>query len=333
MSHDDHHGEGHGHDHGHDHGHGSVGIDPRAQRAFAVGVLLNSVYVVAEFGYGLLADSVALLADAAHNLSDILGLLLAWGAAALATRSPTGRRTYGLRKSTVLAALANALLLIGATGALAWEAVERLSTPAPAQGLTMMVVAGIGVLVNTASAWLLLRSGHGHHHGHGDDGHDHHHGAEHGHDLNLRGAFLHMAADAAVSLGVVITGAVLLRTGWSWLDPAISLLIAAVILVGTWSLLREALDLALDAAPRHIDLEAVRGSLRAYPGVLEVHDLHVWAMGTRDVALTAHLVVDRPDRSMALLPQAEHDLDHDFGIAHTTLQLEPRGEPCPQRCD
>lgn len=305
--------------------------DSAISRAFAIAVVLNAVYVVAEFGYGVVADSVALLADAAHNLSDVLGLLLAWGAARLARRAPEGRRTYGLRKSTVLAALANALLLIAATGGLVWEAIERLADPPAPAATTMMVVAGIGVVVNSVCAWILVRSGQGHGHGHGHHDHDHAHSHEHGDDLNLRGAFLHLAADAAVSVGVVLTGALLLFTDWRWLDPAVSLVIALVILIGTWSLLREALDLALDAAPRHIDIDAVRSFLAARPGVLEVHDLHVWALGTRDVALTAHLVVDElaPD----VVGLAERELGEKFGIAHTTLQLESAdAERCRQCC-
>jgi cobalt-zinc-cadmium efflux system protein len=301
----------------HEHEHRAI------SRAFAIAVGLNLVYVIAEFGFGLLADSVALLADAAHNLGDVLGLVLAWGAARLAQRAPEGRRTYGLRKSTVLAALANALLLIAAVGGVVWEAIGRLQDPpAPAAGM-MMIVASVGVVINGVCAWILMRSGHGHGHDHGHD-----HGR---HDLNLRGAVLHLAADAAVSVGVVITGALLLWTGWRWLDPAVSLLIAVVIFVGTWSLLREALDLALDAAPKHIDVEGVRSFLSAQPGVLEVHDLHVWALGTRDVALTAHLVVEAFDPTITAV--AERELAGQFGIVHTTLQLEEQGDAhCPQRC-
>ncbi|MFO7566774.1 MAG: cation diffusion facilitator family transporter [Enhygromyxa sp.] len=312
-----------------DHQHSAI------SRAFAIAVVLNAVYVVAEFGYGIVADSVALLADAAHNLGDVLGLLLAWGAAALARRAPAGRRTYGLRKSTVLAALANALLLIAATGGLTWEAIQRLGDPPEPAAGTMMLVAGIGVVVNSACAWIILRSGHAHGHGHAHDhghghGHGHDHSHSHGEDLNLRGAFLHLAADAAISVGVVITGALLAWTGWRWLDPVVSLAIALVILIGTWSLLREALDLALDAAPKHIDIDQVREYLAARPGVLEVHDLHVWALGTREVALTAHLVVEGP--SPDLITEAERELARRFGIAHTTLQLEPPGaEHCQQR--
>lgn len=308
-------------------------------RAFAISVVLNAVFVVAEFGYGVAADSVALIADAAHNLSDVLGLLLAWVAARLARRAPAGRRTYGLRKSTVLAALANALLLIGATGGLVWEAIGRLADPPEPAAGTMMWVAGIGVIVNSACAWLLIRSGQAHAHAHGPHTHSHDHSQHehdhqahaHGEDLNLRGAFLHLAADAAISVGVVLTGALLVWTGWRWLDPVVSLVIAVVILIGTWSLLREALDLALDAAPKHIDIERVREYLAERPGVIEVHDLHVWALGTRDVALTAHLVVAADANE--IVADAGRDLSVRFGIAHTTLQLEPHGAgPCSQQC-
>ncbi len=319
-------------------------------RAFALGVALNSAFVVTEFVFGWLADSIALLADAAHNLGDVLGLLLAWGAAWLAMRAPTQRRTYGYRKSTILAALANALLLIAATGGLAWEAFQRLSNPPPAEGRTMIVVATVGVLVNGLSAWILLRSGHGHHHGHAHHDHDHghhdhahHDHAHHDHhaepgrqdDINVRGAFLHMAADAAVSLGVVLTGVTLLFTGWQWLDPAVSLVIAGVIVLTTWSLLRESLDLTLDAVPSHIELEQVRGFLRSRPGVVDVHDLHVWALGSNEVALTAHLVVDPTPGSPDFLARIEDALVERFGIDHATLQVEGSGAlPCrhPSGC-
>ena len=305
----------------HDHLHPSASVvrgeESAVERAFALTIGLNVVYVLAEAFYGIRADSVALLADAAHNLGDILGLLLAWGATWLARREPEGRHTYGWQKSTILAALANALLLIGVTGGLVWEAVERLFEPPAPGGLTMMIVAGVGVLINGLSALVLLRSGHAHHHHHGAHAH-HEHGEE---DVNLRGAFLHMAADAGVSVGVVVTGALLMWSGRPWLDPLASVLIALVIFASTWSLLREALDLALDAAPKHIDVERVRELLQTQPGVLEVHDLHVWAMSSRDVALTAHLSVS-PDAPAELLREANEALGHAFGIAHVTLQLE-----------
>jgi cobalt-zinc-cadmium efflux system protein len=300
-------------------------------RGFALGVALNSAFVVAELIAGTLADSVALLADAAHNLGDVVGLLLAWGAALLAGRAPTRTRTYGWRKSTILAALANALLLIAATGALAWEAIGRLADPPAAAAPTMIVVAAIGVVINALAAWILLRSGHGHaHHGHDHHGHDHdHHGHDHApRDLNRRAAFVHMLADAGVSLGVVLTGALMLATGWAWLDPALSLVIALVIVIGTWSLLRESLALTLDAVPATIELDAVREYLRARPCVVGVHDLHVWALGSSEIALTAHLVLDQPPPS-SLLAELETGLHERFGIDHTTLQVEsPQQAPC-----
>lgn len=311
-------------------------------RGFALGVLLNAGFVVAEFVAGTLADSVALLADAAHNLGDVVGLLLAWGAAILATRAPTATRTYGWRKSTIVAALANALLLVGATGALAWEAVGRLADPPPAEGAVMIVVAAIGVGINALSAWVLLRSGHDPH-GHQDrHDHHHHHDHDHGHDhdhdhaghgdLNRRAAYLHMLADAGVSVGVVLTGVVLVLTGWTWLDPAVSLVIALVIVAGTWSLLRESLDLTLDAVPASIELEAVRAYLHGRRCVTSVHDLHVWALGSSEVALTAHLVLDQTPPP-ELLAEIQAGLRSGFGIVHTTLQIEsPEQAPCAQPC-
>ena len=305
-----------------------MGERSQTHRGFALGVLLNAGFVVAEFIAGTQADSVALVADAAHNLGDVAGLILAWGAALLATRAPTKRRTYGWRKSTILAALANALLLIGATGALAWEAIGRLAEPPHAQGLTMIIVAAIGVVINGLSAWILLRSGHAHHHGHDHShDHDHHHDHDHDHhhegqpDINLRAAFQHMLADAAVSLGVVLAGVVLLLTQWTWIDPVVSLLIALVIVASTWSLLRESLALTLDAVPEHIQIDAVRKFLSERPGVVGVHDLHVWALGSSEVALTAHLVLDRA--SADFLSETETTLHDRFGIDHTTLQIEP----------
>ena len=318
------------HDHVHPSATASRGKERRVEQAFALAVVLNVAYVGVEFSYGLVANSVALMADATHNLGDVLGLLLAWGANWLARREPAGRHTYGWQKSTILAALANALLLIGVTGGLVWEALERMFEPPEPAAMTMILVAALGVVINGVSALILMRSGLAHHHG----GHEHEH--DHG-DVNLRGAFLHMAADAAVSVGVVITGAVLLwQPDQRWLDPAASLLIAAVIFVGTWSLLREAFELSLDAAPRHIDVDAVRTLLAAQPAVREVHDLHVWALGTRDVAMTAHLVVDE-DAPSELLATTGALLRERFGIAHSTIQVESlaragAADPCEQRC-
>lgn len=267
-----------------------------------MGIALNVAFVVTEAGFGVLSRSTALLADAAHNLSDVLGLALAWGATRLAQRRPTSRLTYGMRRSTQLAALASALLLLFAVGGVTWEAVERLSAPPEVEGRTMMIVAAIGVGVNALSALLFLR--------------------DQRRDVNVRAAFVHLLADALVSVGVVVAGLALSLTGWRWLDPAVSLVISAVILASTWGVLRESLHLSLDGVPGHIDLEAVRGHLAALPGVREVHDLHVWAMSTTEVALTAHLVLDWPDREPAFLATLEGELERRFGIGHATVQLE-----------
>jgi cobalt-zinc-cadmium efflux system protein len=309
--HDHHAGHRRGHSHGH-HGHHHVAS---GGRAFAIGTGLNLLFVVVEIVYGVLAHSVALVADAAHNLSDVLGLLLAWGASALARRKPSRRHTYGLKSSTILAGLANALLLLVAVGGVAWEAVRRFGAPGPVEGRTMWAVAGAGVVVNAASAALFFR--------------------DREHDVNVRGAFLHLAADAAVSAGVVIAGVAITLTGWAWLDPATSLLVSAVILVGTWSLLRDALNLALDAVPAHIDPEAVRRYLAGLEGVIEVHDLHIWAMSTTEVALTAHLVMAGPPGRPSFLRDACNALHERFRIGHSTLQIEPPDAPdaCRQASD
>ncbi len=302
------HAHGHGHSHGHGHGH-SHGVP--AGRAFAIGTALNLGFVALEFGYGLAAQSMALVADAAHNLSDVLGLLLAWAASALARRKPSPRHTYGLRSSTILAALANAVLLLAAIGAVAWEAIGRLRAPAAVDGKAVLVVAAAGVVVNAASAALFVG------------------GSKH--DLNVRGAFLHLAADAAVSAGVVIAGALMLKTGWSWLDPAVSLVVSAVVLIGTWSLLREAVNLALQAVPDHIDPDEVRRYLGSLPGVAEVHDLHIWAMSTTEVALTAHLVMPGASYHASFLHDVGRALLDRFRIDHATLQVEPPDAPAECR--
>jgi cobalt-zinc-cadmium efflux system protein len=275
----------------------------RVTRAFLIGVVLNVGYVIVEAGYGFAIGSLALLADAGHNLSDVLGLLLAWGAAHLSTRPPSRRYTYGLGSSTILAALFNGLLLLVAVGAIAWEAVQRFAEPAPVPGTTVMVVAGIGVVINTATALLFLR--------------------DRKHDLNIRGAFLHMAADAAVSLGVVIGGLGIMMLDWLWIDPLMSLLIAGVILWSTWSLLRESITLILQAVPTEIDPVEVEAYLETLPGVSAVHDLHIWAMSTTSIALTAHLVrPDAPADNDEFLCQTALELQHRFNIAHATLQIE-----------
>lgn len=293
----------------HAHAHEHDGRPDALGRVFALGIALNLGFVAVEASAGVLAHSTALLADAAHNLGDVLGLFLAWGAATLARRAPSRLHTYGLRRSTVLAALANAVLLLAAVGAVAWEAIGRFHTSVPPQGTTMMWVAAAGVGVNGVSA-LLFRS-------HGDG------------DVNVRAAFLHLAADAAVSAGVVVAGAVLWRTGWTWVDPATSLLVSAVVVFATWGLLRDSIHLALDGVPRNIELEAVRSFLVGLPGVESVHDLHVWAMSTTEVALTAHLVMPWEECAPAFLAGLEHELSERFGIAHATVQVEPsEGHAC-----
>lgn len=289
------------HDH-HHHGHGHAHAPADFGRAFAIGTALNLGFVVVEATFGMLADSVALLADAGHNLSDVLGLLIAWGAAGLAKRPASGRFTYGLKSSSILAALANAVLLLVATGAILLETVRRIGDPPPVAATSVIWVAAAGIFVNAFTAWLFARGRHG--------------------DLNVRGAFLHMAADALVSLGVVVAGIAILLTGAAWIDPVVSLVIVAVILWSSWGLFRDALGLALAAVPRSIDAGAVRAALGALPGVTRVHDLHIWAMSTTETALTAHLVMPGGHPGDAFLARLGHDLDHDFGIGHATVQIE-----------
>jgi cobalt-zinc-cadmium efflux system protein len=312
SSHDDH--EGHGHApgrHGHSH-HAAAGHG----RAFAIGIVLNLGFVAVEAAYGFLADSMALLSDAGHNLSDVLGLAIAWGAALLARRGPTERFTYGLRSSSILAALFNALLLLVAVGGIVWESIQRLVEPEPVAALTVIIVAGIGILVNGLTAFLFM-----------DGSHD---------DLNVRGAFLHMVADAAVSLGVVLAGALMLWTGETWFDPIISLVIAAMIVWGTWDLLRQSLTLSLHGVPKGIVLRDVQAALEALPGVGGVHHLHVWAVSTTETALTCHLVMPEGYPGDRFLDEAQDALKRRFGIGHATFQVEVRtdhgpGEPpsCP----
>jgi len=282
----------------HDHHH----TPPDYSRAFAAGVILNVIFVVVEAVFGFLSDSLALLTDAGHNLSDVLGLLLAWGAAALARRRPSVRRTYGFSRATIIASLFSALLLMGAVGAIGWEAVHRLLEPGEPAGKTIMIVAAVGVVINTATALFFLS---------GKDS-----------DLNIRGAYLHMAADAAVSLGVVASGALILWFGFRWIDPVISLLIAAVIFASTWGLLRDSLNLAVDAVPRNVDPDAVRGYLSALPGVRAIHDLHIWPMSTTDTALTAHMVMNRLPEDDRFLADVGVVLQQRFAINHPTIQLE-----------
>jgi cobalt-zinc-cadmium efflux system protein len=296
--HDQHDGHAHGaHSHGHHH-HAPANMG----RAFAIGVVLNSAIVVAQAGVGFWSHSLALLADAGHNLSDVLALVLAWGASALARRAPNGRRTYGLRKSTILASLANAVLLLVAVGAIVTESIHRLGAPAPVSTGLVMLTAGLGAVVNTITAMLFFRGSHG--------------------DLNVRGAFLHMASDAAVSVAVMIGAFAMARTGLFWIDPVLGLGIAAVIVVGTWGLLRESLNLALDAAPRGIDVGQVQSWLAAQPGVVEVHDLHIWAMSTTETALTAHIIRPGNSDGDAFLHSTCEGLARRFNIGHATVQVE-----------
>lgn len=299
----------HNHTHGHDHGHahGAIAYD----RIFRWGVGLNLVFVAVEAAVGLRLESLALLADAGHNLSDVLGLVLAWVAHYLGQKAPTPRYTYGWRRSSILAALLNSGLLLLAMGAIAWEAIQRLQSPSPIPGVILMVVAGIGIVINGLTAWLFMAGRHS--------------------DLNLRGAFLHMAADTLVSLGVVLTGLAITLTGWLWVDPVISLVIVVVVVVGTWDLLQRSLSLSLDGVPSHIEPRAVQQLLAELPGVAQVHDLHIWAMSTTEVALTAHLVMPAGHPGDRALAAIAHQLQHHFAIHHTTLQVET-GDPavaCP----
>ena len=285
---------------GHDHDH----VPANFNRAFAIGIALNIVFVAIEAFYGWRVNSLALLADAGHNLSDVAGLVLAWGGALAGKLRPDARHTYGWKRGTILAAFANALLLLVAIGALVWVAIGRLITPQAllgAQGITVMVVAGVGILINTATALLFMR------------------GREH--DLNIRGAFMHMAADALVSAGVVVAGALTLWMGWVWLDPVVSLAIAVVILLGTWSLFSQSLHMLFDGVPDSVDPQAVYDYLAALPGVARVHDLHIWAMGTSHIAMTAHLVMPQGHADDAFLKHATDQLHDRFEIMHVTLQV------------
>jgi cobalt-zinc-cadmium efflux system protein len=297
-----HHDHSHAHGHaGHSHGPDSFGF------AFAVGVSLNTLFVVAELAFGYAANSLALISDAVHNFSDVIALLLAWAASWLARKQPTDQHTYGYRRASILAALVNAGLLLIAVGGIAVEAIQRIEAPAAVAGGTVVVVAALGIIVNGATALLFMRGRHG--------------------DLNIRGAFLHMAADAAVSLGVVVAACVIIWTGWQWVDPAISLGIAALVLASGWGLARDSVNLALDGVPRGIELAGVRDYLGRLEGVIEVHDLHVWAMSTNETALTAHLV--RPHGfDDAFLHGVCAELSHRFNIHHATLQIEAGSDVC-----
>ncbi len=299
------------HKHGHKHRHGRHEHRPADYgRVFAIATTLNVGFVLIEVIAGISAHSVALLADAGHNLSDVLGLVLAWGASILSRRRPSRRYTYGLRRSSILIALLNAIILLIVMGGIAWETIQRLRDPGPVAGVTVIGVAAVGVVINTVTALLFM--------------------AGRKRDLNIRGAFLHMVADAVVSLGVVLAGIAILATGWLWFDPVISLIIVVVVVVGTWRLLQDSVNLALDAVPEGIEPLAVQTYLSELPDVAQVHDLHIWAMSTTETALTAHIVIPTGHPGDAFLREVCRMLHNQFGIEHATLQVEigDPGHPC-----
>lgn len=311
--------DGHNHHHGHEHpldrasshghAHGHAHAPPRFGRAFAVGIALNLGFVGVEAGYGFVASSMALIADALHNLGDVLGLLVAWIATVLARRLPSQTHTYGLKRGTILAALFNAVLLLMAVGAIVLEAVQRFTQPAAVASVTVMVVAALGIVINGITARLFY--------------------AGRQHDINIRGAYLHMLYDALVSLGVLMAGATIWLTGWMWLDPAVSLVVAAVILIGTWGLLKGALGMSLDAVPSGIALVDVERFIHEQPGVTAVHDLHVWPMSTTETALTCHCVMPGGHPGDAFLVALANQLRERFGIHHATVQIEIDADiPC-----
>jgi cobalt-zinc-cadmium efflux system protein len=302
MSHDHpHHDHDHG-EHGHSHGAGHVHAPASFGKAFAIGVALNAGFVIVEVVYGILGNSVALFADAGHNLGDVLGLLVAWIASILVKRAPSARFTYGLRGSSILAALFNAIFLLLTIGGISWEAIQRLGRPEAVSGKTVMIVAALGIVVNGVTAWLFAAGRKG--------------------DLNLRGAFAHMAADALVSAGVVVAGLVILLTGWLWLDPLVSLVINAVIVWGTWGLLRDSVGMSMAAVPEQIDPADVRRFIEARDGVASLHDLHVWPMSTTEIALTCHLVMPAGHPGDAFIHELCEGLGTRFKINHTTVQIE-----------
>jgi len=284
------------------HSHEHTNVPANFNHAFAIGIALNVAFVAIESFYGWKVNSLALLADAGHNLSDVLGLILAWVGVFASKLRPNSRHTYGWKRATILAAFANALLLLVAMGSLMWEAIGRLNAPQQVQGVTIMVVAGIGILINSITAWLFMHGGKS--------------------DLNIRGAFLHMTADALVSLGVVIAGALALWFGWAWIDPVTSLLIAAVILLSTWRLFRDSLHLLFDGVPWQIDPTEIRLYLESLPGVVNVHDLHIWAMSTSQIAMTVHLVIPKGHPGDAFIEEIREYLHDKFEIEHPTIQIE-----------
>ncbi|MAW90513.1 MAG: cation transporter [Altererythrobacter sp.] len=305
-------GIGHSHDHADAPGGGHAHAPADFGRAFLIGIILNTGFVILEATYGWLSGSMALIADAGHNLSDVLALLLAWGASVAAKKPATSRFTYGYKSSTILAALANAGLLLVAIGAIAFETFNRMAEPAPVQGMTMVIVASIGIAINAGTAMMFMR------------------GRQH--DINVRGAFLHMAADALVSLGVVIAGFAILMTGALWIDPAVSLVIVAVIAWGTWGLLKDSVEMSLLAVPKGVSESGVRGYLAGLDGVTEIHDLHIWPMSTTETALTAHLVMPGGHPGDAFLREVAEELEHHHRIGHTTLQIEMSRKPCGVGC-
>jgi len=302
---------GAGHSHSHDHGHGDSHAPADFGNAFLIGIILNTAFVIVEAAYGWISGSMALIADAGHNLSDVLALLLAWGASVAARRPACERFTYGFKSSTILAALANAGLLLVAIGAILFETLHRMAEPAPVQGETMAIVAGIGILVNAGTAALFLRGQH---------------------DINIRGAFLHMAADALVSLGVVIAGLAIIWTGERWIDPAVSLVIVAVIGWGTWGLLKDSVAMSMLGVPKGISENKVRAYLSGLPGVDAVHDLHIWPMSTTETALTAHLVMPAGHPGDGFLRQLAGELDRHHRIGHPTIQIETSRAACGTGC-
>lgn len=324
TSHGDHDHSGHDHAaHGHDghshedHSHGGLGHSHAPKdfgTAFALGTALNVAFVIVEAIAGFMANSMALVADAGHNLGDVLGLLMAWGASILVKRRATFNFTYGFGSSTILAALANAMLLLVAVGAITLEAIERLIEPAPVVGSTMIIVASIGILINGFTAWLFMS------------------GRER--DVNIRGAYLHMLADAAVSFGVVLVGIAVLLTGWNWLDPLVSLIVGGIIVWGTWGLLRDSIRLAMQGVPVNIDAGEVQARLSALPGVVSIHDLHIWPMSTTETALTCHLVMPGGHPGDAFIEATAKMLHDEFEIRHSTLQFEEGADaPCSQGHD
>lgn len=305
-------GAGHSHEHGHAHGAGHSHAPKDFGRAFLIGIVLNTAFVIIEAVYGWLSGSMALIADAGHNLSDVMALLLAWGASIAAKKPANARFTYGYKSSTILAALANAGLLLVAIGAISFETIQRLADPAPVEGMTMVIVAGIGIAINAGTAMLFMRG--------------------RKHDINIRGAFLHMAADALVSLGVVIAGVAILLSGALWIDPLVSLLIVAVIAWGTWGLLKDSVAMSLLGVPKGVSESRVRGYLVGLEGVSEIHELHIWPMSTTETALTAHLVMPNGHPGDAFLREISDELEHHHRIGHATIQIETEHASCAGGC-